>query len=330
MGTPILKYEAGQVAQAFEAMSDSGDNTTFTATFSPVSSKSGFEPVIAPYGLLTGAVITPNTGTDEGVTVAALTASMAGATGADSAGAVSVSTADVLASRGLTTDTHRITSITVSSTPAIVAIAGIDHTEFSETRGAAGGPPFIPDGSIEIGQVRLTSITAGDVTTSEIFQVPGLHLERSDNPVSTLNSGNGELTFANALDLIHTGSIPKQVWISGHTPLFSPVPNVSDFVPAKPSYSTNSTDTYDGPVGSSSSTLGQGSFTFQATDGITDPLVQQEGETLWFEFRPDRNASFPKQYTQGVLGIAITNPVQGKRPVSCTITADAKSVDVLS
>ena len=330
MGTSILKYEAGQVAQSFEAMTNSGDNTTFAASFSPISSKSGFEAVIAPYGLKTGGVISVNTGTDDSVTVAALTASMAGAAGADSNGDLSVSTGNVSVTRGLTTDIYNTTSITVDSTGSLAAVSGTDGPSVSETRGATGGPPFIPVGSIEIGQVRTTSITAGDVLSTEIFQVIGTHQERSDFPVSNLNSGTGSLLFADALPLIHTASVPKKVWIKGSTPLFSAIPNVSDFVPAKPTYSVSSTDTYDGPVGSSSSSLGQASFTFQAADGISDAVVQQEGESLWFEFRPDRDSTFPKQLTQGILGISIANPVQGKRPVSCTVTPETKTIDILS
>jgi hypothetical protein len=329
MGRSILKYEAGQVAQSFEGMTDSGDNTIFTASFSPISSKSGFEATVAPYGLLTGGVITVNTGTNDSVTVAALTASMANATGAAADGSISVSSGNLTITRGLTTDIINVTSITVTSAGVLAAVSGTDGPTLSETRGAAGGPPFIPVGSIEIGQVRTTSITSADVLSTEIYQVVGTHQERSDFPVYSLDSGTGTVTFSDALPLIHTGPVPKKVWIKGSTPLFSAVPNVSDWVPAKPSYSVSSTDTYDGPVGSSSSSLGQASFTFQANDGITDAVVQQEGESLWFEFRPDRDASFPKQYTQGILGVSISNPVQGKRPVSCTITPESKTIDVL-
>ncbi len=330
MGTSILKYEAGQVSQPFEAMVNSGDNTTFAASFSPISSKAGFEASIAPYGLKTGGVITVNTGTDDSVSVAALTASMAGATGADSEGDVSVSSGDVAITRGLTTDIYNTTSITVDSTGALAAVSGVDGPSVSETRGATGGPPFIPVGSIEIGQVRTTAITAGDVLSTEIFQVIGTHQERADFPVYSLNAGTGVLVFSDALPLIHSASAPKKVWVKGSTPLFSAIANVSDFVPAKPTFSVSSTDTYDGPVGSSSSSLGQASFTFQAVDGISDAVVQQEGESLWFEFRPDRDATFPKQLTQGILGISVANPVHGKRPVSCTITPETKTIDILS
>ena len=182
MGAPIIRYEAGQTAYPWEAMADSGDATKFAASFAPISQASGSEPVVAPYGLLTGGAITPHA-TNDTVSIAALTACMPGVVGADADGVVAVSAGTLTVTRGLTTDTHCITSITVDSSGALAAVAGTDGTAFSETRGGVGGPPLIPVGSIEIGQVRTTSISAAAVAAGEIYQVPGLHLERSDYPV---------------------------------------------------------------------------------------------------------------------------------------------------
>ena len=75
MGAPIIRYEAGQTAYPFEAAADSGDATVFDVSFAPISNVAGSEPVIAPYGILTGGAITTHA-TDDTVTVAALTASM--------------------------------------------------------------------------------------------------------------------------------------------------------------------------------------------------------------------------------------------------------------
>ena len=330
MGQPIVRYESGQTSYAFEAMSDSGDNTTFSASFSPLSRASGYAPTVAPYGLKTGGAITPGSGNDE-VDVAALTVVAPGMTGADSSGVVSVSADTVSITRGLTSDTHNITSITVDSTGSIAAVSGTDGTSFSETRGATGGPPLIPVGSIEIGQVRTTSITAAIVATGEIYQVPGLTQERSDYPTYTVDYANGEITFVDALPLIHTGGVPKKVYIKGATPLFAPVPKASDWVPAEATYSITSTDTYDGPVGSSSSSLGQASFSAVLNDGITENFVGLKGQNLWVEFRPDRDVSVPKQLTQGIFGISRTFPAGGGSvSASCTVTPTDATVDVAS
>lgn len=331
MGQPIIRYESGQTAYPFEDMTDSGDRTTFSASFSPVSNAAGFEPVVAPYGLLTGGAITPNTGTDDSVSVAALTVMAPGMTGADANGVVSVSAGNVAISRGVTTDTHRITSITIDSTGALAAVAGVDHTAFSETRGANGGPPYIPVGSVEIGQVRTTSVTAADVVTAEIFVVPGLHRELSDFPVYELNYATGEVTFADVLPAIHTGDVGKKVYIKGATPLFAPISRTSDWVPAEATFSISSTDTYDGPIGSASSSLGQATFTAVLKDGVTDAIVGLKGKTLWFEFRPDRDKTVPKMLTQGIFGISRTFPAGGGSfSASCTVTPSEASVDVAS
>jgi hypothetical protein len=328
MGAPIIRYEAGQTAYPFEAMTDAGDATVFEASFSPISNAAGSEPVVAPYGLMTGGAITP-TGTNEQVAVAALTASMAGATGADASGTIVVSGASVLASRGATTNTHRITSITVNSSGVIVSVPGAAHTAFSEVRGADGGPPFIPAGSIEIGQVRLTSTTAGPVTSGEIYAVPGLHVELASYPVYQLDYARGEVTFAESLPLIHTDSKPKLVYVRGATPLFAPIPQTSDWVPAESTYSISSTDTYDGPVGSASASLGQASFTAVLRDGITDTFLGQKGKNIWVEFRPDRDKTVPRQLTQGIMGVSRTFPAGGGNfSASCTVTPNVESVDI--
>lgn len=328
MGKPIIRYEAGQTPYAFDAMTDSGDATTFESSFSPWSDVAGNEPTVAPYGLVTGGVITA-TATNDQVSVAALTACMAGVSGADTDGIISVNTGTLTASRGSGADTHRITSVTVDNSGALAAVAGVVSTAFSETRGAAGGPPYIPVGSIEIGQVRLTSISAATVDDDEIYQVIGQHVERSDYPVYDIDYANGEVTFVTSLPLIHTADVAKKVYVKGSTPLFAPISQTSDWVPAESTYSINSTDTYDGPVGSASSSLGQASFTAVLKDGITDSFLAQRGENIWVEFRPDRDKTTPRQITQGILGVSRTFPAGGGNfSASCTITPRVETTDI--
>jgi len=325
MGNPVLKYESGQTAYAFEAMTDSGDQTTFSASFSPISRVT--EPTIAPYGLKTGGVITA-TGVNDQVSVAALTVVAPGMTGADASGVVSVSSGTLSVTRGLTTDTHCITSITVDSTGALAAVAGTDGTAFVETRGAAGGPPYIPVGSVEIGQVRTTSITAAAVLPGEIYQSPGLHQERTDQPVYDISHATGTVTFAESLPAIHTGDVAKKVYIKGSTPIFSNVPKASDWTPAETTYSVSSTDTYDGAIGTSSASLGQASFSMILEDGVDDPILTAKGSNIWFKFLPDRNQSTPYQLTQGIFGISRTYETDGQVNASCTVSASQESSDV--
>lgn len=329
MGKPIIRYEAGQTPFAFAALTDSGDQLKFASASSPWSDASGYEPVVAAYGLLTGGTITA-TAVNNQVSVAALTASMAGAVGASATtGDIAVNTGLLTASRGETTNTHRITSITVDSDGALAAVAGAAHTGFSETRGADGGPPYIPVGSIEIGQVRLTSTTDGPVTAGEIYAVVGTHVERADYPVYEIDYATGSITFAVELPEIHTGDLPKKVYARGATPLYAPLPQTSEWVPAESTYSISSTETYDGPVGSASSSLGQASFNAVLKDGITDSFLSQKGKKIWIEFRPDRDKTVPKQITQGILGVSRTFPAGGGSfSASCTVTPSVESLDV--
>ncbi len=329
MGAPIIRYEAGQTAYPFEAMDDSGDATAFAASFFPLSNAPGFEAVVAPYGLMTGGAITPHTDADK-VSVAALTASMAGGATADAAGVVAVGAGAVSITRAAT-DVAKVNSITVTAAGVLAVVAGVDGTSatFSEVRGAAGGPPFIPVDSIEIGQVRTTTSTAAVLTPGQIYAVPGLHVERSDYPVYAINYAAGHVTFATALSKIHTGSKAKLVYIKGASPLFAQIPYTSDWKPAEATYSISSTNTYDGPVGSSSSALGQASFTAVLKNGITDGLLSQRGKNIWIEFRPDRDKTLPKQLTQGVLGVSRTFPAGGGNfSAACTLTPTEQTVDV--
>lgn len=329
MGKPIIRYEAGQTAYPFEELSDAGDATAFEASFAPWSNAADSAPVVAPYGLMTGGAISPNSGTNDSVSVAALTASMAGVSGADAKGVVSVSAGNVAVTRGTSGSPNKIVSITVNSSGALAAVAGTSGSSFSETRGGNGGPPYIPVGSIEIGQVRLNSETAAEVAADEIYTVAGLHVERADYPVYEIDYARGHVNFADALPLIHTGDTPKKVYARGSTPLFSPIPQTSDWVPAESTYSITSTETYDGPVGSESSSLQQATFNALLKDGITDNFLAQKGKTIWVEFRPDRDKLVPKQLTQGVLGISRTFPAGGGNfSSSCTITPRVESLDV--
>lgn len=314
-----LEYEAGQNLVAMAALSDSGDHTNFTSASSLWSNRSGYAPVARPNGLLTGGAITTHA-TNDTVTVAALTCNLNGVVTSVGAGTATIT-------RGVSSDTHNITSITVNAAGAIAAVAGTDGTAFSETRGAAGGPPLIPVDSIEIGQVRTTSVTAAAVAATEIYQVVGTHTERADYPLYNVRYEDGGIEFLSALPLIHTGSVPKKVYASHYAPLFSEVPLASDFVPPENSHSVTSTQVYNATLGSTSSTLNQGTFTAYLSDGVTDPLVQLKDETLWFRFYPDRYKS-PYILTQGKLGIGRTFPAGNNIQAACTISASTAASEV--
>ncbi len=279
-------------------MTNSGNNLIFEASFFPWSGRSGFEAQVFPYGIATGGELTASTTADT-VSIGALSAYMPGASAADPDGMVTVAADDVTITRA-TTDTHLIRSLVIN-----------------------------PDGSlaaIEIGQIRLTNQTTATVATTEIYQVDGVHRERSDSPVWKTDFTTGEITFASALPPIHTGNTTKAVTVKGYTPIFAESPRVSDFVPAEESNSVSSTEIYGGTLGSVSKSLGQGKFTHYGNDGITDPLVKAKGQKLWFKFIQDKNKT-PYSLTQGILGIARTFPAGKHVQISCTISAEQPTTD---
>lgn len=315
-----LQYEAGQSSTAMTLLTNSGDETTFTSAATLWSRRSGFAPVVRPNGLLTGGVITPHASDNDKVNVAALTLNLNGVVTTVNAGTATIT-------RGVSSDTHSITSITINSSGSIAAVAGTDGTAFSETRGAAGGPPLIAVDSVEIGQVRTTSVSAGLVTAAEVFQVVGTHQERADFPLFNINYGSGSVTFLSALPEIHTGPVPKRVYASYAAPIFSDVQLASDFVPPETTHSVTSTQVYGTTLGSSSSTLNQGTFTAYLQNGVSDALVSLKNQELWFRFYPDRYAA-PYILAQGKLGIARTFPAGDNMSAACTISASAAATEV--
>jgi hypothetical protein len=318
----LLRYEAGQTSVAISALTDSGNHIAFTGSASPWSRRDGYAPVIRPNGLLTGGVVTPAaSGVADKVDVSAGTAYISGALVSFNA------STDLALDRAVTTDTHIISSIVVASNGTVSEIAGVDHTAFSETRAADGGPPLIPATSVELAQVRFASLSSAAVDESEIFAVVGVHTERSDYPVWDVDYYLGKVTFVDDLPLIHTDTKPKGVFASYAAPIYADVSIAADFVPPEDSYSVSSTQVYGRTIGASSSSLGQGTFTAYLNDGVTDSLIGLGGQTLWFKFYPNRYTA-PYVTCQGILGITRAYPAGDNITASCTINAESAARNV--
>lgn len=318
-----VQIEAGQDFVAMAELTDSGDHTIFTAASSPWSRATGKTPVVRPNGLRSGGLATP-TATNNQVLIAALEANIGGAI-------VSVSSGNLLATRTAAGGAFQITSLTVNSSAALAAVAGAEGSAFVETRGAAGGPPYIPVGSIEIGQVRLTSNTDAVVAASEIKQVPGVHVEYYNSVLWTENEYAGRVEFVGALPLIHTGDLAKKVFAEYYKPLFSNIPHANNFVLPEETASVTSAQDYDGVSNSVSKSLGQSSYDVtQMTDGFSDLVAQMKGQILWHKFFPDRYKSFPYSLVQGYLTMTRAFPASGGITATCTVSAEEKATEVLA
>ena len=329
-----IQYESGQDLVAFVALTDQGDHKDFRSADPLWSNRSGYQPDVKPNGLATGGAVSIAVSvSNDVVDVAALTCYLAGVLESV------IASADESITRptgGSPANTHNKSSITIDSGANIAVVKGTDGVAFSTTRGAAGGPPLIAVDSIEIAQVWLSSASAGVITADEIKQVIGTHCERYDYPTWTENRfnveggviGNAGIEFASALPLIHTGTVPKEVYAQYYEPAFTEVPKSSDFVPAETSHTVSSKQIYGTTLGSSSSSLNQGSFTAYMEDGISDGLLGQKNQELFFKFFQNRLNSTPYILMQGKLGISRTFPAGDQIQAACTVSAEFAAAEV--
>lgn len=318
-----LQYESGQTTYPMEALTDSGDMKTFDSSAVYFSGASGKEPNIKPDGIATGGVIgEADSGSNDVVDVAAITCYLAGVLTSVSAGV------DIAIARA-STDVASISSVTINSSGAIAVVKGTDSSDatFSETRAAAGGPPLIPVGSIEVGQVRTTTNVAAVICCNDILQVVGTHQERYDYPVWTIDSKEAQVIMADTLPSIHTGPLPKAINASYSDPIFSKISLASDFVPSENSHTVNSQQIYGTTIGSTSKSLNQGSFTAYLNDGITDPLVKAKDDNLFFKFKQDKLKA-PYILDQGILGMARAFPAGDSLSSACTISPSSAATSV--
>jgi len=311
-----LEVEAGQNLFNNELLTDSGDNTKFNAANSPFSGVTGFEAVIRPNGVRSGGEGTPTPSTNDSVTVAALEVNLNGVV-TSVAGAAVAFTRDAAAY-------HKV-SITVNSGGSLAAIVGTGHASaHSDTRGANGGPPFIPVDSVEVFQVHLTSASAGQVTADEIKQVINLHREEAGFPVFDIDRFKGQVIYSEALPLIHTGSLPKRTYVTYYVPILAKVARAASVVPPSETFSTSSTATFDGAVNATTEALSQGTFTALIEDGVNDVIVKQNGKNVWFKFKPDKNKANAIWF-QGFLSAPSTFEPDANNIVNCTVSAEVAS-----
>lgn len=329
-----LQFESGQTYVPTVLMTDSGDHQIHTAG-TVWSNKSGFAAAVKPNGVVIGNQMLSPHATNDTFNHAEFIGSSIGIEYTVSAGADTITRP--------AGDVSKINSITMDSSGAIAVIAGVDgaSTAFIETRGGNGGPPYIPVDSVEIGQIRVTTQAAGAIASTEIFQVPGTHVERFDGPVWDENpTGNGlkadvaaertaHIKLADVLPAIHTADAYKRIYIEYYTPVLAQLAKALDFTDPSTTHSVTSTQYYDGVAGASSSALGQGGFTGLMNDNITDALLAEQDELITFKFFPDKNKA-PYVLTQGILGVVKSWPVDNQNQAVCTITAEKKSASFAS
>lgn len=334
----LTQIELSRQANAMSLMVDSGDHQTFTQTGVRVwSGDAEYEPEVRPNGIVSGRnMLSPKTAVDNALTTVTFTADSKGVLHTVAAGDVPGTI-----TRPTTDGNALISSVVMSDTGVLSIIAGTEGSDanFSETYGAAGGPPEIPLDSVQIGQVRVTDSADAPIAAEEIFQVDGEHTERFDSPMwdPPNTTGNGMyadttaekyafLKFTAALPLIHTDGVPKRVYIKTYTPQLADIARSADYAPAEISHSASSEPYYNGSIASSSESLGQCSFTILAGDNITDAVIGLKNKTVTVKFFPDRNKT-AYMLQQGRLGISRTFNLGAQNKTAVTLTCENASVE---
>ncbi|WP_319577662.1 hypothetical protein [uncultured Desulfobacter sp.] len=320
--------EMSQDLVAMTALSDDGDQTKYNSADRLWSKRSGYTADVKPNGVATGLSITPGAANDT-VAVSAGTCYLAGVL-------TSVSADSALSVPRPAVSNYQQLAITVTSAGALAVVEGSEHTAFSETWDADGGSPLIPVGSILLGIVKYSSQTSAVVSASEIKQTSNSYRESYNFPTWAVRAyevensalGYAGVDFDAALLACHTGGIPKAVYAEYYTPEFAKLAETTDFVPPETSHSVSSTQIYGKTKGSSSSSLGQGSFTAYFEDGISDAMVTMKNESLFFKFFQDELVTSKYILCQGKLGLTRSFSPEEDPQGSCTISATDEAVEV--
>ena len=325
----LIQYESGQELVAMQQM-EQHDRKLFSISDTPWSDAPGREPKIRPDGMLTGGTITPE-GTDDKIDVSAGTAYQGGVEEVVAATTTPLDIARETITGLDATDDHVIISVVVDGAGAYALEEGTPGASFSESRGEAGGPPLIPQGQIEVGQIRLSSHEASAIADSEIYQVENAHKEMAMVPMWVENFATGEVEFISKLPEIHVddgeGNKTKQVFAEVYTPMFANLEPASDFVPIETTHSQTSTEVYGGAIGAQTSALGQASFNVYLTNGVTDPIIALKNTRMWVKFYPHRLRA-AHMLTLGTLGISRTFPAGDNMQAACTLTGEAPTIEV--
>lgn len=328
MAKGLLEFEAGAVQYPWEELQDAGDGMTFESANAPWSVQGDVPTQVKPYGILTGARARPGDAADT-VHIPAQSLAMPGSPAADDDGVVTIAAQDVTITRGTAPDTYIVNAVTVDQAGDVVVLQGSPHTAFDDSHGENGGPPFIPEGSVMVTQVRTSSADSAVLAGSEVLTVDGLHREMSAWPIyKQPNEAEGSVSFNSELPRIHAGGKPKKVFAIYATPIFQELPDTTDYTPAETTHSSSSTATHQDPRGVESSGLSDASFSVILDDGISEPLLRQKNKRIWFKWRPNMARDLPYQLTLGRLAVSRSNPASGDRTASCTIAVQRASVDV--
>jgi len=279
-----LKIEDGVSQTGPQLMTNSGDNRTFTCGASRFSlcesDENGLDrrPIVRPDGLRNGCYVEKAaSGIADAIDVCQGSLWIAGVL-------VSVNaTTDITVTRPAT-GSVRIVSVVADSLGNISLLNGTDGSDFSDTRGVAGGAPYVALGEVELATLKLFDVSA-PIKNREISFLP----ELSSIPGFHLHPYEGEIMFDEELPLIHTGVVSKNIYISYCEPVLS-VADMFSIIPPTAS------EEYDPSVDSiTPGKMKNGRLHISVSGNQSDLSRRIEKSVRLFEFMPD-SSGVRKEY----------------------------------
>jgi hypothetical protein len=211
-----------------------------------------------------------------------------------------------------------VNGVSVDTSGNLTVTAGSEGTT-STTRGAAGGPPFIPVDEVLLGYITLsyTSATAGAVVASteidnaskEYSYMPGYTIIHHDDGDTDL----GCVEFKAALGTIHTGSVTRNVYATYFEPQdYVEISDSKDFTTDEVQATVQS-EAYDDST--QQSHMGVESWT-----GSFDYYFKKAKATVFYELKSNRKRFFKfypdRDATEHFTGRAVITSISSSAPVS--------------
>jgi hypothetical protein len=328
-----VQVELGSISYPMSALtsvaSPAADvNKKFLTSAQYISDLSGLSAEVRVDGVISGFALTPGSGFNE-VDVAAGSLYLKGQL-------VEVA-ADTVANitRPTTIGQVLVTALSVNASGTITATAGTEGAT-STTRGAVGGPPFIPVDEVLIGYITATYfdgsasgekvLTAGEIDsyTKEYAAIPSAKVLFHDEEQEV-----GCVELANVLPDIHAataagpGTDCRNVYASYYEPEFEEVPDAKDFnytedvsTYKSKAYKDESEET---AIGTPSWSAGFDAY-FTTVDDILNLIKNSK---RWVKHFPDSNLA-PHWAGLAVVKVSRETPVENNMMASITLEGSGK------
>lgn len=228
-----------------------------------------------------------------------------------------------------------VTALTVDNAGAITATPGTEGAT-NTTRGAAGGPPFLPVDEVLIGYITATYytgsasgekiLTTGEIDSSskEYAAIPSAKIVFHDEEQLV-----GVVEMANTLPLIHAataagpGTASRNVYASYYEPEFEEIPDAKDF-----SF-TEDVSTYKSKAykdASEETAIGTPSWSasFSAYFTTVDDILNLvKNSKRWIKHYPDSSLA-PHWSGISIVKVGRETPVENNMMASITLEGSGK------